>query len=567
MRRKTALTLSLLLPAAGLAAQTAAPKSVIPAGAFAHLQLRGPAGLKAAFGQTRMGQMLGSAEMATLLAPLRDRYEEMLRSAPADIPFDPKDLEKQILAYRGMASAAVYLDFSKMRQNGDEPGVRGIVALAPDGKTDLEGMCKFVEKEGSRESGEQLEELRIDKRFFLYVRTSSGVQTSLPFMHEGHAVFVVSKDLKETIAWLLDPDTPRLRPGAEPMAADLELGRVFREAFEHIPANTQADAQAKMALQALGFKNLGKLRMVCKADGPFMHTQYELGFDQGKSGLMGSMVDMQAKTPPVYRYLAPNAMLAYGLPTTPKKFQRALLDFAKQVNPMAGEQWASMEEGFREHFGLRLQEDLLAHLGKGMVWNMPKVPELPNLEAPEGDPTAFFDGMMFAFALEDGAAFGKSLERIVRKQGLHAGRKKSDYKGTTIYRLNFMMVFELAYAVRDDALLLALGPAGAASIRAALQQAEDGFGSNLPKPVAEQLARLPKNPSAVGWTTTDMQFLGFADLENELENAPPGMPVQEMRAFIQGLRSLLPLMKQFKLTHQVVVGYAKDGKWIMESRL
>src|SRR5262249_34928217 len=88
------------------------------------------------------------------------------------------------------------------------------------------------------------------------------------------------------------------------------------------------------------------------------------------------------------------------------------------------------EQAFERACKVRLKEDLIDHLGKEVLTVKGAADAEPGDAEPNGsEMTAMmgaFRGMCIAVSLRSGAAFGESLEKLVRARGLHAARKTED---------------------------------------------------------------------------------------------------------------------------------------------
>ena len=81
----------------------------------------------------------------------------------------------------------------------------------------------------------------------------------------------------------------------------------------------------------------------------------------------------------------------------------------------------------------------------------------------------------YAFSLRDAAAFGASLEKMIRGAALHTGRKRTSYREHQIYTFDNPMVHSMVgmpvhYAVTDECVLVGFDEGGLIGLRGVLDE-------------------------------------------------------------------------------------------------
>lgn len=105
--------------------------------------------------------------------------------------------------------------------------------------------------------------------------------------------------------------------------------------------------------------------------------------------------------------------------------------------------------GAQESDAFHPRRDLLDHLdGRGVIAMVPCEPEesLLGMGMQEGQPSV---NVAMLLGARNGAALSASLDKLLRSQGLHAARRRSEFEGYQVYTLPFGMI-SLHYVVLDD---------------------------------------------------------------------------------------------------------------------
>jgi hypothetical protein len=217
-----------------------------------------------------------------------------------------------------------------------------------------------------------------------------------------------------------------------------------------------------------------------------------------------------------------------------------VLEVAEAIATSLGQDLGEVEDQFTELAGARLREDLLDHLD-GTVLVVDE----------SGSEDAESVAMVIALGVEDTAALERTLEAVLRKRGLHAGRKTNEYRGQRVHDLN-LGLFEASWAFIDGAVLLGVGADGGRSLRKLIDAGEDRKGGVEAGPWSKQVeARLAHAGEDWQWfsisdASGDTEDLGDA-IRAELESRIPGAP----EAVIELTVGLVELMARFELLTSV----------------
>lgn len=573
LRQASLIRAGLLL---GLATSTlvaqAAPKTIIPADPLVTLHIDGPAALRTAFLPTNLGKLFAGPEFKDMIAPFMQMIEGAKKQAGGQLPFDLDALEKAVYGYSGRLLVAFHLldetiDFSK----NEPPDFAITIALTPDGKTDLANMCKKLTALAKEKVGEALSEIEVGGKTITFANEDDADDPSVcaPFMHKEHAVVLIGPDMLKAAAALLDEDaklhTPLPAFAKASIGASINLKRLVEilKAVAEEKGWAEWEQMGPAAMKALGLDSLESAETTYRAHGPAVLSEVVINFNQNDRGLLGVMFPQTAKPTPLWKTLPRNALVASAMPFDLKKLYTVAKTWFAGIGDKAPMSFEDIEEDFKEEFGLRLKEDLVDLFSGGIM----------NLQfAGDGEigasPFAVVNGTAFGLGIHDGARFTKTIDTLLRKASLHAGRKKAEYKGYTVYNLNVMGMVDVNYVVSDGLFLLGLGDDGGKAIRAVLDEeknlADGKEPAAMPKDIGNRLRMVQDGWTGVGWSDLAGQVETLADQLDLLAGLAPGLPPQfDMVSEI--LEKLPPLFKNYKVKYQVAVIRSSGDRWVYEN--
>ncbi|MBL9077425.1 MAG: hypothetical protein JNL08_07980 [Planctomycetes bacterium] len=509
------LPLVLSCCAAVAAQQTSAAPAAnrfVPADSCLVVRCASPAKWQKHFAKTQLAKLIQSPSMAPLLAEFTTGFEEALGRVRTEGNFDPELLDKLWQEYEGDLVLSLQLDWDDVpaaAQEGRQPRMSIVAALSPGEGLDLAALAGELTEQMERKATEQ-RPMRDATIGDLQVRiTGDERMTAMaPTLIDGHlvTVFATSTDFEPVAARLLASEG-RLEGDstAHPMHVQARLGDAMRVVMPMLAEQMQGQAPFDIAavIESLGLASLQDLSLQLDADGPHMTLEFGADLRADAEGLWGTV--MFAQTPRLLRFVPPSCD---WFSTTPFDVG-ALFATVKRVWHGLGEDvplsFDQAMQAFGEATKVRLEEDLIAHLGTEMLM-VDDVEATTEAAADEEEEYSTLSGSCIAWALRDGKAFGQSIEALLRSRGLHAARKSEDYADTKIYRLKPGGLVEVEYAITDDLLVLVLGNSEIArrNLRAVLDaRAAAAATAELPAKVQAHVAALP-----TGWSGLSVTPVG-----------------------------------------------------------
>jgi hypothetical protein len=573
MKRKL-LPLALLtgllagLASSGLMAQVK-PATIIPKNPIFTMHIDGPAALRAAFLPTNLGKMFAGPEFKDMIAPVKQMIESGKEQLGGEVPFDLNEIEKAIYGYRGRISAAFHLLDEAIDFTANEPPAFTVtIVLTPDGKTDLAAFCKKSQEFVKEKMGEALEEMEVGGKTISYFHDEDDHAPgfSVPFMHKDQAVILITKDLKKAAEAVLAEDAEHHSRDKAYASASLGLSinvkkitQLLSQAASDSMGPEWDDIGAHI-LKGSGVLSIDSVDMTYRAKGPALLSQVVINFNQNSRGVIGAFFQAQSARSSLIAMLPRGAMSASAMPFDLKTAYKSVKAIFESMGDAAPTTFDEVEEQFKEHFGLRLFEDLIGLFGENIMTIQMETDEID-----VSNPLGALDGMCFGFDVSDGVKMGKTIDTMLRKDGLHAGRKKKEYKGFTVYDLTIAAMFELHYAVTDNLLLLGIGGAGGDAVRAGLDEAKNRADGQdpvaLPKSISNRLNMVSPAYTGLGWSNVQAQSEG---LVSQLDAVAGSLP-PEFDMFIEMLDKMPPLLKTYGVNHQVAVIRTSGNRWVYEN--
>lgn len=527
-----------VLGTALLAQDQSSPNRFVPKDAQFVLRIGAPAQWQHSFAGTKLAKLLQGQTLGPLVHQLTQGFEAGVAEAKQEGKLAPELIDGLLHDYRGETLIAGALDAEDLMAAMSEdrpPGGWVVVSMTPDGKFDLPGLATALGKL-AEEEGNDLRDLTVgDHR--LRIGTDGPVQITAPFLADGQLVMVLGTDLEAMLPKVLAADNrAELPTGNGPLFLHLDGGTlvdVFLEAM-----GKQLEAQGSMVpfdvvqvLRDIGLGAIGNLQLSLQPAGEHLRVDMDLQFRGDNLGLLAAAVG-EATAPKLLRYVPPGAesfsVAAFDLGALWQAVGKIWEGLGDQV-PMS---FADVQQQFAESMKVRLQEDLLGHLGKELLMlqdSGAQMAAIADMNEDEPDPSAMFAGYCIGLRLQDGKAFGESFETMLRARGLHAARKTEDYQGQKIHKLKLGGVFDIEYAITDDLLAISLGSSEASqkNLRGVLDQKRAGAAAAT-EGVQKLLAGLPEGYNGVSVASLSSTFAGVAKLGATIKERGEMTPEGEM---------------------------------------
>lgn len=558
------------------------PLRYVPRDADAVVRVVGPAAWRRDFAATGLGKAFGDQQMA----PIWDR---LLKYFATTFEFRNEALgepERQrfetlwsdLRDYSGDIVFAGRLDWDVLDLNANQFPGAAVLAMAGDGKVD---MAKLLEKITAMMPDAGGRELQVGS-VLAPLRELGGVELAGPFAHEGHLLLVFGHKLEERASWFFEEragvaETKDLRDAA--MTCRFRLSGFVDALFEAIDLGV-APWQAKL-LELIGVRALQELSFSIYADGKYVGQQMQLKLGAASRGLIDAVVPVRSKRPDLLRYLPAGAASYTAAPmdvaALRRVYEQGMAGFADDL-PVTREE---LEGRFTELTRVDLFKDIVAHIGDEYL----RIDDLDaEGEYDEDDPDAVakakdrFGDSCFVIKLRDGRALAKSLDTMIRARGLHVGRKREDYDGTNIYRMNLLGMFSIEYAVTDS--LFVLGVGGGEGTQQNLRGVLDAVASiakgdgatPLAKEVKTRLEGMPADWCGLQ-VASFVELLdgitgGFESLEAMF--AEEGVGVEDLdeswRLIFDASKAIKPVLARYGAGVTVNVDYYQKDRYVMRSR-
>lgn len=463
----------LSIAACAMAQTPVDPNRFVPADAVLTVRIQSPAVWRDVFGKTKAASILGSAKLAPELAKARDGLDQLVDAA------DRLGMPRDVLLglwndYRGEIVVSVCMDPIEIGPDGEpaEPSFAAMIAMTPDGAFGLDKLLA-----GFRATDEKadipLVDIQIGGQHFR--RTDTHANTGFPdgtqaeFVDDHLVMFV--GDAIERLGPAMLANTNRAtgpKPSA-PVSAHFDLRwllEVMRAGARHAASEADAEVDSETIeamFAAAGLMSLRSFDFAVTAVGDRLACDAELHLD-GDVGLLGMFVG-DASRPKLLRAVPAQADSFSVSVFDTGAIWRAVGRIAAAIGEQGPSSLEAIEASFAETTGVRLREDLLDHLGSetlvlGDVRGVFQViaEQGGNLARP--DPNRVFADWCYGLALRNGKALAASVDKVLRKFGLHAARKTEDYAGQRVHTLRLAGALSIEYAITDDLLLLVIGDRG-----------------------------------------------------------------------------------------------------------
>lgn len=487
------------------------PNRFVPADAALTVRVQSPAQWREAFAKTKLSKILGGSVVAPHLAKLNEAVQAAIDSA------DGQGMPREVLQrfwndYRGEMVFSVCTDpLVDDDENVVVPTFAVMLAMSPDGTfldELLAGFRKMDEKAVNPLVDVQMGDHRFRRTDF--ANSASNI-TQFEFV-DGHLVLFLGSGIdKFGPAMLAATDRSTVPKTDAPLevhgSLELFLDAVSAAANREAALGGELDVPMGDFMAALGLSSLRSVDFRFGARGD--RVSCELGVSlEGEPGVFAAFFG-DGKPSPLLRFL-PSRADSYSI----SKFDpSALWNTVQQVFSFvtseeeeagAGGSFEEIEARIAEAIGVRLREDLLAHMGSSCLV-LGDARSLMELVAEQGkkksavpDPNRVFAGYCFGLELRDGKAMARSIDTILRKSGLHAAHGTDEYRGQQIHTLRLGGVMVIEYAILDSLLLVVFGNRGdgADHLRSVLDTVADANPSP-PESLARWTAILPEGWSGI----------------------------------------------------------------------
>jgi len=499
-------------------------------------RIQGPGRWKDAFGPTRLGALMDSSLLAPWRREMAGLFEEEMQS-PYALAMGPELMRHLSEDYRGEFVVTMLLtppdpsappaptppaedDDEEMEFvggfDGAEPRATAMLTMTPAEGIDLAallaGFRRADEDEFAKHNGQvKRSDVVVGKHTFQLVEgldaEDAGFAMTQAELVDGHLVLFVGNDIATNAPKLLaESNRATELPPAAPLSIHVDIEKLWSlsgvdtllaEAEELMGSEGEPGQRTGFRIGLDTFRCMTAFDLTFGADGKAVVLDTSLA-TRGKD--LGLLTPFLAGGTPskLLRYVPAQETSFSVFPFDLMSMSRWIELAAEVEGEEAAEVFAEAARGFFEANKVRLREDLLDHLGTdvlvlGGLQQLVEDVLTAMKEGQEPEPDALFGGSCLALSLRDGRAFGESLEKMIRANGLRAARRTQKYQDVDIHELSLGGVLSIEYAVTDDALWLVPGRGtGRDKLRAALDARAD---KNPPADPAAGFAGLP-----TGWT-------------------------------------------------------------------
>ena len=500
----------------------------VPKDAALVVRMGAPARWKKDFADTALAKLMAAPALQPMMAQVSEAMTAMMTEARGS-GFDADALERMVADYQGDLVMSIAVDWKKadlVTMGDEDPSMPFAITIAatPHPSYDLAALAKAIDASMQKMLDEpdapKSKELAIGELRLRAVADTgeAGMWGTVPAMVDGHLVMFFGNDVEAHATKAIEGKDrfEAAEAAGAPMFVHGDV-RGFVGALEDSMAELEEMGAAPFdfgdLLDTMGLRAMESMRMTVGAEGKHLVADLKMGLRGDKRGAMAMLPQTKAQ-PKLLRLLPASAsnwtvtQLDLGvLYATAEQFVTLL----EAEMPMS---WADMMTAMADELKVRLKEDLLDHLGGEMLLLNDADPEA---ELDDDSPLAAIGDMCMVFSLRDGAAFGKSVETMLRARGLHAARKTEEYQGAKIHRMTLLATIPLEYAVTDDLLLLAIGDGerSRASLRGVLDAKASGTPTELPAEAKAHMEAAPAGWCGVGMTRPAETMAGLAKAMSE----------------------------------------------------
>ncbi len=478
------LTLGL---APGSFAQHFDPK---PAGSLVRIAFDGPAKMAEAFAGTNFHDLLTSKEFGDAWAPVTQAIQQGIEAMKGQAPFDPQAVYDATLRYAGRVEMTVGFELED-----EEPKVWVALALGGDGHTDLPGACKEVERL-ALDSGAPFTERSIGGHKWLTQHLGSEGFVTLPRMVGERVVVLGGTDNADAaLATFFPSQAPADTRRETPIALTVDVGAALDLIERAVDIENGEGKVFADVMDAVGFGNVEELWVDIGRARRFLDMSMAVTSSGPRQGFLAMIMPNDARLPATGRLVQQSP--SWSVAPIDLGILMPMLEKVMSVVPDAPMTLADIEAAAVENIGVRLREDLLAHLGGAILTAADDtVPE-------DGSDLGALTSTCFGLELKDGVAFGRSVETMLERAGVLEMRKSEKYRDTDVHRVTLPAVgIKLHWAITDRLFLLGIGDGGRARLGeildAAAAAARGETAPSLPKAVRDRLEVVPQGYGGLG---------------------------------------------------------------------
>ena len=508
-----------VLFATALVAQEAVdPNRFVPANALLTVRIKAPALWRDAFAKTAIATILRSAAVAPKLAPLGELFDKGL-DAQDGIGMPREVVERLWNEYRGELVISVCAGaFGNAADEDGEvppPPFAAMVALTPDGSYPLDQLLAGFRAMDEKSDAPLVEMQFGDHRFR---RTDLGGEpadiTQFEFVDQ-HLVLFVGNAIEQFAPAMLATTDRAAGPGSSaPLSIHVDTAPLLamiteraQQGMDDVEAEVPFDAEDLLGVT--GFSSVRSMDFRVTTLANHLACEVELG-TRGDLGLLGILLGT-GKASSLLRLVPPRSESFSVSQFDINALWRTMEKLFGLAADEQGQTLADIEAEFARATGVRLREDLLDHLGTGVMTlgdarGLFEVVAEQQKRRTTPDPNRVFADYCWGIELRNGKALAQSIDKMLRAGNLLQARKTEEYRGHEIHKLRIAAVIEVEYAITDGVLLCVLGTRGdgVTHLRGVLDAIVDG-NSSSPEALAKWLPVVPE-----GWS--GIQVMPFLDI-------------------------------------------------------
>lgn len=500
----------------------------VPKDAALVVRMGAPARWKKDFADTALAKLMGAPALQPMMAQVSEAMTAMMTEARGS-GFDADALERMVADYQGDLVMSIAVDWKKadlVTMGDEDPSMPFAITIAatPHPSYDLAALAKAIDASMQKMLDEpdapKSKELAIGELRLRAVADGGedGMWGTVPAMVDGHLVMFFGNDVEAHATKAIEGKDrfEATEAAGAPMFVHGDV-RGFVGALEDSMAELEEMGAAPFdfgdLLDTMGLRAMESMRMTVGAEGKHLVADLKMGLRGDKRGAI-AMLPQTTAQPKLLRVLPASASNWTVTPLDLGVLYATAEQFVTLLEAEMPMSWADMMTAMADELKVRLKEDLLDHLGGEMLLLNDADPEA---ELDDDSPLAAIGDMCMVFSLRDGAAFGKSVETMLRARGLHAARKTEEYQGAKIHRMTLLATIPLEYAVTDDLLLLAIGDGerSRASLRGVLDAKASGTPTELPAEAKAHMEAAPAGWCGVGMTRPAETMAGLAKAMSE----------------------------------------------------
>lgn len=201
--------------------------------------------------------------------------------------------------------------------------------------------------------------------------------------------------------------------------------------------------------KALGLEQLGEIISVTGLDKEGMVSRSLLKIDGNATGLL-ALVDTNGIKPEQIAFLPKDATFATAFSLNTQQLYSFVAHLVAEIDPNGAEEFDQMAQGFRQQFGMRLQEDLLASLGETWTLSM--------------SPADGWLGVTATVEVKDPIKLNQFVDRVKgvlsdAPPGRAPRIDTAQFEGTAVHSVAIPgMPFRPAWAIAGNRLIISLTP-------------------------------------------------------------------------------------------------------------